>query len=188
MRKNLGSLWRAPTLAAAILLTSCGANNADQTAAHTEHPPKIIAVDTDPPTTTSPPTTMAPPVVRAETAGPAVAAVPKVGSETSYAAIQEAFGSLGADLVAKATRVAACECCGDSASPYTLNAAAYTSGYHVRGLFQIHEIHADDWLSFIGRSYWDSWWDPFANAAYARKLYDSLGWQPWGGGDYCAAA
>jgi hypothetical protein len=48
------------------------------------------------------------------------------------------------------------------------------------GLFQISNVHAAEFERVTGRSFYDAWSDPFANAQYARALYDeSGGWGPW---------
>jgi len=48
-----------------------------------------------------------------------------------------------------------------------------------RGLMQIHECHAADWLRHIGRSYWRSWSDAACNLAYGLVLWLGGGWGPW---------
>lgn len=105
-------------------------------------------------TTTTTTTTIAPP----SSSPPAPADVEEL--------IRSEFGELGDEALS----VAWCE------SRYLPDAVNGPS----RGLFQIHEVHAEQWLEVIGRSYWSTWSDPVANAAFAHWLYgDSGGWGPW---------
>jgi hypothetical protein len=82
-------------------------------------------------------------------------------------AINVSFGP----LAAQATRVARCES--------GLNPAAVSSGGSNWGLFQINRVHAGQFQAVTGQP-WSAALDPYANAQYARWLYNqSGGWGPW---------
>ena len=81
-------------------------------------------------------------------------------------AIVQAFGPI-AD---QAMGVAQCES--------SLDPAAVSSGGGNYGLFQINYVHEGDFESVTGQP-WSNVLDPYANAAYARYLYDQSGWSPW---------
>ena len=47
------------------------------------------------------------------------------------------------------------------------------------GLFQINTVHSSDFESVTGQP-WSNVQDPYANATFARYLYDQAGgWGPW---------
>jgi hypothetical protein len=82
-------------------------------------------------------------------------------------AINIAFGG----LAPQATRVARCES--------GLNPAAVSPGGGNWGLFQINRVHAGQFQAVTGQP-WSQVLDPYANARYARWLYNtSGGWGPW---------
>jgi hypothetical protein len=83
-------------------------------------------------------------------------------------AITQAFGPI-AD---QAMNVAQCE------SNMDPNAVSRGGGNY--GLFQINTVHADEFQSVTGQPYYNGALDPYANANYAKYLYDqSGGWGPW---------
>jgi hypothetical protein len=55
-----------------------------------------------------------------------------------------------------------------------------TSGLKCRdaGLLQVNQIHTK-YLADLGLSFPDDMFDPLANLMFARRLYDSSGWNPW---------
>lgn len=124
---------------------------------------------TEPPSTTTTTTTTAPPRPPVETPpDPEPPPEPTVEDPVGgiEAIIVGAFGSRGR----AALRVASCE---SGLDPTQTNGP-------VRGLFQIHEVHARDWANVIGRSYWKSWDDPVANATYAAVLSNGgRDWSDW---------
>jgi len=83
--------------------------------------------------------------------------------------IVDVFG----DAAPQALKVASCE------SHY--NPDAVNGRY--RGVFQIGDMHAAEWLEVTGTDYWTSWMDPVANITYAHALWSRAGWAPWS----CAA-
>ncbi|HEX4819388.1 MAG TPA: transglycosylase SLT domain-containing protein [Acidimicrobiales bacterium] len=90
------------------------------------------------------------------------------GVSPAQDAINQAFGPI-AD---QATRVADCES--------GMDPNAISSGGGNYGLFQINYVHSDAFQAFTGQPYHDGALDPYANAAYAKHLYDeSGGWGPW---------
>ena len=81
-------------------------------------------------------------------------------------AITQAFGPV-AD---QAMGVAQCES--------NLDPNAVSRGGGNWGLFQINTVHQSDFESVTGHP-WSDVLDPYANAQYAKHLYDQSGWQPW---------
>jgi hypothetical protein len=81
-------------------------------------------------------------------------------------AVTQAFGPV-AD---QAMGVAQCES--------GLDPGAVSSGGGNYGLFQINRVHSADFESVTGRPWSDSL-DAYANATYAKYLYDQEGWHPW---------
>lgn len=80
--------------------------------------------------------------------------------------IYEVFGDAGPSAVG----VARCES--------RFHADAVNGRY--RGVFQVGDMHADQWLEVMGVSYWDSWMDAATNVRFAFWLYEqSGGWGPW---------
>lgn len=140
----------------------------------TDHPPERIAAHADvvinptaipagliTTTTTStvpvePPTTEAPPAT--QSARPAVAPA---------SSVEQAIAAHFGDVYDQAVAVADCES--------SLNPNAMSPDGRNFGLFQINVVHRDDFEQFTGRTWDDAIFDPDANAAYARKLYDGHG-------------
>ena len=61
----------------------------------------------------------------------------------------------------------------------SLNPGAMSAGGGNHGLFQINNVHAGSFAAVTGQS-WDARYDAYANAQFARYLYDqSGGWGPW---------
>ena len=69
----------------------------------------------------------------------------------------------------QARAIAACE------SKLDPNAVSRTNDH---GLFQINIVHQGDFQRVTGRP-WSAVYDPEANTAYAKWLYDQQGWGPW---------
>src|SRR3954463_14325831 len=89
------------------------------------------------------------------------------GVSPAQDAINQAFGPI-AD---QATRVADCE------SGMDPNAVSPGGGNY--GLFQINTVHRQEFEEVTGRP-WSDVTDPYANTAYAVRLYnESGGWGPW---------
>lgn len=140
------------------------------------------AVDRAAPTTTSTTTTTTtapppPPAPTTTTRAPAAAAPDpepttvelEVPAGAAADATRQAFG---AGLFDQAWRVAGCESRHDP--------SAVSAGGGNLGLFQINYVHADAFEEFTGLPYHDGALDPYANAAYARHLFDEAGgWGPW---------
>lgn len=116
-------------------------------------------------TTTEPPTTTTtvPRATKSVTATDDVA----VPSGDALTAIAKHFP----DVYDQAVGVARCES--------TLNPGSISRDGRNWGLFQVNIVHRSDFEQFTGRAWFDAVLDADANAAYARKLYDGLGWQPW---------
>jgi hypothetical protein len=184
------NLWRATaalTLAAALTagvltarpttdgrrlaLTPAAADSLDHA------PPTTIATTTTtsaPAPPPAPPTTQAPAVVAPE--GEVSAAVlepttppdPPVEGVTADA-VRQAFGDR---LFGQAWRVSGCESGHDP--------TIVSAGGGNWGLFQLNTVHADAFEEWTGQPFHDGALDPYANASYARHLYDeSGGWGPW---------
>lgn len=81
------------------------------------------------------------------------------------------IGTVFGDRAGEATSVASCES--------GLNPAARSAGGGNHGLFQINNVHARQFTRVTGLP-WDARYDPDANAHFARWLYDTQGWEPWG--------
>lgn len=109
-------------------------------------------------TTTAPP----PPSTTTTTAPPP----PPPGSSVDEA-IRYWFG----DVEAKARDVAWCE------SRHDPRAVSSGGGNH--GLFQINNVHAEQFPAVTGVSWEDGRYDAFHNAHFARWLYERQGWSPW---------
>lgn len=86
--------------------------------------------------------------------------------------ILDVFGAAGP----QALKVAKCE---SGYRPDAVNPA----NHRVRGVFQVDEGWADEWLKVTGVSYWDSWMVAETNIRFAFWLYTRSGWGPWA----CAA-
>jgi hypothetical protein len=84
----------------------------------------------------------------------------------SQDAITQAFGPV-AD---QAMGVAKCES--------NLDPGAVSRGGGNWGLFQINKVHRADFEAVTGQP-WSNVLDAYANAAYARHIYDDQGWGPW---------
>jgi hypothetical protein len=110
------------------------------------------------------PTVPAPPTPTDPSTGPGDA---WTGSSDVLAAIGAHFG----DVYDQAVAVARCES--------GLDAGAVSRDGRNFGVMQINIVHRADFEAFTGRPWFDAIFDPDANVAYARKLFDSLGWQPW---------
>jgi hypothetical protein len=94
---------------------------------------------------------------------------PRAQAETpsvAQDAISQAFGPV-AD---QAMGVANCES--------SLDPGAVSSGGGNYGLFQINSVHSGDFQTVTGRP-WSDALDAYANAIYAKHLYDQEGWRPW---------
>lgn len=75
-----------------------------------------------------------------------------------------------------------CTAFGDACRP-AVTVARCESTFHPdavngpnRGVFQINQVHADQWAAVTGVDYWSSWMDPATNIAFARWLYEQSGW------------
>lgn len=156
-------------------LTACSSPAPPVRAAAVAPAPSTPSTTSSPATTTSPPapsttTTTAPPL---PTAAPPTTASPPPRARAAPVAPEEIEALITAEfgpIADQALSVAWCE------SRYRPGATNGPS----RGLFQVHEVHADQWLDVIGRSYWSSWDDPAANAAFAHWLHDQAGsWRAW---------
>lgn len=89
-------------------------------------------------------------------------------------AINAAFADLGSSVVAQAHRVAQCESRKD---PRALNG---NPRYQAAGLFQVIKQWATRYGQVTGVPYYDGRFDPYANARFARYLYDDRnGWGHW---------
>ena len=62
----------------------------------------------------------------------------------------------------------------------TFNPSARSPGGGNHGLFQINNVHARQFTRVTGLPWAKYRYDPDANAHYARWLYDTEGWEPWG--------
>ena len=62
----------------------------------------------------------------------------------------------------------------------TFDPAARSPGGGNHGLFQINNVHARQFTRVTGLPWAEYRYDPDANAHYARWLYDTEGWDPWG--------
>jgi hypothetical protein len=60
-----------------------------------------------------------------------------------------------------------------------LNPGAVSAGGGNHGLFQINSVHRSAFTSVTGQP-WDAVYNAYYNAQFARHLYNSSGWQPWG--------
>lgn len=109
--------------------------------------------------------------VLADSAGtgtPTESAPDPVGSGDAEVAVRKYFG----DIFDQAWNVSQCESGHDP--------GAISPGGGNYGLFQINYVHADDFKAVTGKPYYNGALDAFANAKYARHLYDtSGGWGPW---------
>ena len=86
-------------------------------------------------------------------------------------AAQDAINFYFGDIADQATRVADCES--------GMDPNAVSSGGGNWGLFQINTVHRDEFEAVTGRP-WSDVTDPYANTAYAVRLYnESGGWGPW---------
>ena len=83
---------------------------------------------------------------------------------------QDAITRFFGPVADQAMRVADCES--------SLDPSAVSAGGGNYGLFQINSVHADEFQAVTGQP-WSNVLDPYANAAYAKYLYDSQGWGPW---------
>lgn len=92
-------------------------------------------------------------------------ATPAYDPGSIEALILDAFGSTGA----KALSVARCES--------GLIASAANGRY--RGIFQVGDMHAAQWLEVTGLDYWSSWMDAATNVTFAHWLWTQAGWGPW---------
>ena len=69
-----------------------------------------------------------------------------------------------------ATRVAQCES--------GLDPNAVSPGGANHGLFQINDVHREDFERVTGRP-WSEIYDAHWNTVYAKWLFDRQGWAPW---------
>jgi hypothetical protein len=60
-----------------------------------------------------------------------------------------------------------------------LDPAAVSPGGGNHGLFQINDVHRDDFARVTGVAFVDGRYDPYLNSQFARWLYDAQGWEPW---------
>lgn len=86
--------------------------------------------------------------------------------------VQQLIVDVFGDAAPTALRVAKCE------SNYRSD-AVNRSNPHVKGVFQIHDSWADEWLAVMGVSYWETWMDAETNIRFAYWLYTQSGWGPW---------
>ena len=96
----------------------------------------------------------------------AAAGVLALGACTPQQYIAEVFGPAAGE----ATRVAECES--------GLNPSAVSPGGGNHGLFQINNVHRENFTAITGQP-WEAVYDPYYNSQYARRLYDGRGWAPW---------
>lgn len=127
-----------------------------------------VAVEVAPTTTTQPPPA-ATEAVAAETAAVETVAEPPAPAPTGSAG--DAIAAWFPEAYDKAVRVADCES--------NLNPGAVSAGGGNHGLFQINSVHRSSFTAVTGQP-WASVYDAYYNAQFARHLYDSSGWQPWG--------
>jgi hypothetical protein len=149
---------RLAAVAALAVLASCAPPETDVLVTVAAPPvtagPDALAWSAIPSTTTTEPRP-----VRAT-----AAAAPVVVSVGECSGWLDLIASLWpADEVPRACEVLACESHGNP------NAVSRTNDH---GLFQINAVHA-------GSFDWANRYDPTTNAAYARQLWASSGWQPW---------
>lgn len=126
-------------------------------------PPELASTTT----TTSTPTPVPVPTIKSKSQPRLQPVAPPTWAPNS--SLEAIAAHFDGPLYDQAVAVARCE------STFDPNAI----GGNNYGLFQINKVHAADWANVIGRDFWSSWMDPFANAAYARHLYDDQGWAPW---------
>lgn len=91
-------------------------------------------------------------------------------SAASPSVAQDAITSAFGPVSDQAMRVAQCES--------GLDPNAVSSGGGNYGLFQINYVHRSSFEAVTGLP-WSSVLDPYANATYAKYLYDQSGWGPW---------
>lgn len=158
--------WAAGFLLFFVLLPAACTDARSLDTSSSSSPPATTATTTTSPSTTTSTTTTSTTVPEPPPTTIAVRRQPAPASADVEDLIRAEFG----DLADQALSVAWCE------SRYHPDAVNGPS----RGLFQIHEVHADQWAAVIGRSYWSSWDDPAANTTFARWLYRKAGgWGPW---------
>ena len=102
-------------------------------------------------------------------AAPGPAPAPQPGDPVDEA-IRRYFTAGG--LEAQARQIAWCES--------SLDPGARSRGGGNHGLFQINNIHARQFTRVTGLPWESARYDADANAHYARWLYDTEGWEPWG--------
>lgn len=129
-------------------------------------------------TTTTPPPIAPTAAAATETVAEPVTPEPAPAAEAAPAPTPAPTGSAGEAIAAwfpdaydKAVRVAGCES--------NLNPGAVSAGGGNHGLFQINSVHRSSFTAVTGQP-WASVYDAYYNAQFARHLYDSSGWQPWG--------
>lgn len=89
------------------------------------------------------------------------------------AIIDTIFGPAGGGspaLARQARRVAECES--------GMNPTAVSPGGGNHGVMQINVVHRQAFERALRRP-WSDVYDPIANIAYAKHLYDRQGWRPW---------
>ena len=102
-------------------------------------------------------------------AAPGAAPAPQPGHPVDEAIIRYFTAGGQAD---QARQIAWCE---SSLDP---NARSRGGGNH--GLFQINNVHARQFTRVTGLPWESARYDADANAHFARWLYDTQGWEPWG--------
>lgn len=107
------------------------------------------------------------PVVRRSGTVGAAATSPPASYEPG--SIQQLICTTFGDACHSAVTVARCE---STFHPDAINGPN-------RGVFQINQVHADQWAAVTGVDYWSSWMDPAINIAFAHWLYEQSGWGPW---------
>lgn len=163
--------WAAGVLPFFVLLPAACTDARSLEVSSSSSPPPTTALTTSTTSTTAPTTTTGPPPATEAEAEPTTTtpAVEEVAPPVA-GSIEEIIDAEFGPIAHQARRVAWCE---STNQPGAVNGRS-------RGLFQIHDVHADQWFAVIGRSYWSSWDDPVANAHFARWLHDhSGGWGPW---------
>lgn len=153
---------RIPAPAAATVRVSTTSTTASTTS--TTAPSTTTSTTVPAPTTT---------VVDEGTVGAAAVEAPAPADDTEWGGtVEEAVRHWFPDNFDSAWRVSGCESEHDP--------SAVSAGGGNRGLFQINYVHADAFEAVTGLPYHDGSLDAWANAQYARHLYDEAGgWGPW---------
>jgi hypothetical protein len=156
--------------------TATSTTLAPTTTSTTAPPPApTTTTTTAPPRRTTAPTASAPSPATAPTSEPAPA--PEPAPEPASApppapttSAEEAIAAWFPDVYEEAVAVARCES--------SMNPGAVSSGGGNHGLFQINDVHRDQFTAVTGQP-WDAVYDAYYNSHYARHLYNQSGWQAW---------